>query len=364
MTAEIAIMNKEAIAIAADSAVTLREERGEKILTSANKIFRLSKYHPVSAMIYGSANFMEVPWESIIKIYRSKLGKKGFNALEEYADDFINFLGKRKQLFPESQQEKYFEGNVYGYFSLIRDEIEQEVEKTVIEKEGISDEEIKEVTSKTIGTHYGRWKKADFLPSIPKNHIEELKSKYGTKIDATKKEVFQKLPITNLLSEQLTEIGASLFAKSPEGLVPPNISGVVIAGFGATDTFPSLKSFLIEGIVNNWLKYKQHKYWEITFENSAMIVPFAQSEMVATFMEGVEPSYEEAVESDLSQIFEHYPEVIVDNIEKLDTSEKQHLKKKLKEIGSKMLDQYKERLKSYRRKKYIQPVMGSCCCTA
>ena len=71
MVTEIAIMNKEAIAIAADSAVTLREQ---KVFTSANKIFTLSKYHPVGIMIYGSANFMEVPWETIIKIYRSKLG--------------------------------------------------------------------------------------------------------------------------------------------------------------------------------------------------------------------------------------------------------------------------------------------------
>jgi len=58
MTAEIAIMNKEAIAIAADSAVTLREG---KIFTSANKIFSLSKYRPVGVMIYGNATFMGIP---------------------------------------------------------------------------------------------------------------------------------------------------------------------------------------------------------------------------------------------------------------------------------------------------------------
>jgi hypothetical protein len=44
MTAEIAILNREAVALAADSAVTFREEKGQKILTSANKIFALSKY--------------------------------------------------------------------------------------------------------------------------------------------------------------------------------------------------------------------------------------------------------------------------------------------------------------------------------
>ncbi len=53
MTAEIAIMNKEAIALASDSAVTSIQENGQKIFTSANKLFSLSKYHPVGIMIFG-----------------------------------------------------------------------------------------------------------------------------------------------------------------------------------------------------------------------------------------------------------------------------------------------------------------------
>ncbi|MFC1941213.1 hypothetical protein ACFLWL_02240 [Chloroflexota bacterium] len=77
MTAEIVIMNKEAIALASDSAVTMTEEAGQKIFTSANKLFSLSKYHPVGIMVYGNANFMDIPWETIIKIYREKeLGKR------------------------------------------------------------------------------------------------------------------------------------------------------------------------------------------------------------------------------------------------------------------------------------------------
>ena len=76
MTAEVAVMNKEAIALAADSAGTFRDEAGQKIFTSVSKIFTLSKYQPVGVMIYGSANLMEVPWETIIKIYRNRLGQK------------------------------------------------------------------------------------------------------------------------------------------------------------------------------------------------------------------------------------------------------------------------------------------------
>jgi len=51
MTAEIAILNKEAIAMAADSAVTFQDEEDQKIFTSANKIFTLSKYYPVGIMV-------------------------------------------------------------------------------------------------------------------------------------------------------------------------------------------------------------------------------------------------------------------------------------------------------------------------
>lgn len=48
MTAEIAIMNAQAVALAADSAVTF----GTKVRNTANKIFTLSKFEPVGVMIY------------------------------------------------------------------------------------------------------------------------------------------------------------------------------------------------------------------------------------------------------------------------------------------------------------------------
>ncbi len=55
MTAEVAVLNREAVAIAADSAVTLTSpERDEqKIYNTANKIFVLSEIEPLAVMIYG-----------------------------------------------------------------------------------------------------------------------------------------------------------------------------------------------------------------------------------------------------------------------------------------------------------------------
>lgn len=63
MTAEIAVMNKRAIALAADSTVTVGGRA--KFYNSANKLFMLSKYEPVGIMIYNNAEFIGVPWEYI-----------------------------------------------------------------------------------------------------------------------------------------------------------------------------------------------------------------------------------------------------------------------------------------------------------
>ncbi len=66
MTAEITVMNKSAVALAADSAVTLGPPGNGKIYDTVNKVFSLSKFHPVGIMIYGNAEFMRIPWETII----------------------------------------------------------------------------------------------------------------------------------------------------------------------------------------------------------------------------------------------------------------------------------------------------------
>jgi len=87
VTAEIAVMNEEAVALAADSAIS-----GPKIFTSANKIFALSKHHPVAIMINDSARFLGVPWETIIKSYRAQLGDRSFPTLREQAAHFLGFF--------------------------------------------------------------------------------------------------------------------------------------------------------------------------------------------------------------------------------------------------------------------------------
>ena len=104
MTAIVGILNKQAVAMAADSAVTIGGSNGKKIFNKANKVFALSKCHPVGIMIYNAASFMSTPWETIIKVYRKQLKDSSFDTLQEYQEDFIEFLrSKNFYTNPETQ---------------------------------------------------------------------------------------------------------------------------------------------------------------------------------------------------------------------------------------------------------------------
>ena len=94
MTAIVGVLNRRGLAFAADSAATHTSASGQKITNHTNKIFVLSKYKPVGIALYNNIDFIGVPWENIIKMYRDDLRKRDFATLEEYIKSFWTFVKK------------------------------------------------------------------------------------------------------------------------------------------------------------------------------------------------------------------------------------------------------------------------------
>lgn len=145
MTALVGILNKHAVAIAADSAVTVNVSSGHKVLNSANKIITLSKYHPIAVMIYSSASFMGTPWDLIIKLYREQLKDEEKNTVKEYIEDFIGFLRARSFFCSDKLSKVSIELNMGDLFSGAEDKALAKIGENVTdENKHILLEKIKE----------------------------------------------------------------------------------------------------------------------------------------------------------------------------------------------------------------------------
>lgn len=354
MTAEIAVMNKTSIALAADSAITIRYGDGEKIYYSINKLFTLSKYRPVGVMIYAAPEFMNVPWETIIKVFRRKLGKTGFDTLQEYAKNFITFLqDESNPLFPESEQGRYFARSIYTYFSLIRDVIDSKVEATIEKEGGISNGGIKSIVSEIIEEHHSTWEEFETLPSAQIDRVQKIISKHQALIKDAQKEVFKGQPISKKSRVALRELCTYLFTKNMfSGLH----SGLVIAGFGEQEIFPSLYSYGIEGQIGGHLKYQLADSHQVE-SGGPVIMSFAQQEMVGTFMDGIDPEYRKAILAYLPTILTKYAESIVEILPQLSKSDRTRLLERLAKVNENLLDAFSSSMTEHETRYHVGPII-------
>lgn len=355
MTAVVGVLNKQAVAIAADSAVTIGNGIGTKIFNGANKIFTLSKYHPVGIMIYNNATFLGVPWETIIKIYRNNLGKKSFEKLEDYQEDFIRFLKDNDFFDHENNKMDSMKGFI---LALLEKEILKRVYTNIdkasprIEKEillsisQIVDSFIKLLTEKRLVC-------IDFEGYEMNNFLDKYKVHLKPYIDSifTDKNI---KPESNLLDKIIELIYLAITSKS----VFLIHTGLVFTGFGDEDIFPKLVSLKISFPVEEKLKYtiEDGNVSKITVKNQSAIIPFAQKDVIDTILSGIDPNYEITILRNFQKSLEKYNELLYNTLKESDSK----LAKQIKSIdNSEIINQLRKTNDSFKQLKYINPLMAA-----
>jgi len=104
MTSEIAVMNQRAVALAADSAVTLIDGGTVIVRNDTRKLFNLAEGLPVAVMFYGVADMMGHPWEHLIEHFQKKKKPGKLRNLRDYATNFIGMLDGLEEFFPAERQ--------------------------------------------------------------------------------------------------------------------------------------------------------------------------------------------------------------------------------------------------------------------
>ncbi|MCJ0931853.1 hypothetical protein [Virgibacillus halodenitrificans] len=347
MTAEVAIMNKLGMALAADSAITSGRDGVQKVYNSANKLFSLSKHHPVGIMVYGAASFMEVPWDIIIKSYREYLGDKKFDDLSYYFEDFLDFL-RQDNRFGRKDIEHII---VYRTFSDILKRLVRGVEEEVSSLDDTG--KITAILMETVKTQLNEYKqKEDWLEL----DYTTFQKSFNTIVTEVREElIVYETPgeLNALLSELAFEVTKSDYFSLGS-------TGIVFCGYGEKEIFPHLLNYRLEGFVNGQLKYKKLKDKEISYTSdkkagTAAILPFAQREMVDSFMYGIEPTMEDTIFGIVEEVLTNYHEQIKKHLN-IDLTDKQV--KDTMRLGNEVYESIQSSVNEYQQSNYIEPLLG------
>ena len=111
-----------------------------------------------------------------------------------------------------------------------------------------------------------------------------MTDEYGSILNQTIRRYFVNKPLTDEDRAAITETAGNLFFRDERAVVA--YTGLVIAGYGDDDIFPSVQHYEVEGLIADFLKTRLTDQFKagIDPKQHAKIIPFAQQEMVRAFI--------------------------------------------------------------------------------
>jgi len=344
MTAIVGILNKHGIAVAADSAETIGN--GIKIYNKANKVFNLSKFYPIGAAVYGNANFSDLtPWDIIFKLFRENLGKRCFPELEDYVNSFVSFI-EEKTFFSETKElENSLCNNILSYFNeyiiinrighgnpnaidltnlpAVLDEIKNEIENTPVI------DSVKDIT------------KEEFTASI-RNALKQIKqilikNKYD--YDAIEGKLLDVIYLAFTRKENMH-----------------NHSGIAIFGYGKDEIYPCLYRLKIYGVICGKLKWYIEEVCKVSNSNNAFVCPMAQSDVMMTILQGIEPKLQLLIADLTSQVIKENIKQVASVVGKTDKV----LARNISSINIQpVLDLFRKNLNTLIDRNHVRPLIST-----
>ncbi|MFG0296019.1 MAG: hypothetical protein ACF8PG_08950, partial [Maioricimonas sp. JB045] len=314
MTAEVVVLNSSAVALAADSAVTIGRD-ADKVYTSAEKLFQLSQVSPLGIMVYGNAELCGLPWETVIKTFRSRHGRDEFSTVRECAERFLEFLSGARQLFPRQRQNMLAKSMMESLLRYVRKQLRERLDREAEERDGLDDEDLPQIVEEVASEMLGRVRQHDFLVSFDKDGRADVFEYFREAADDAVNAVFGELILTETARETLVSIPLEMLVRSH---FSASTSGIVFAGFGKDEYMPSLVSYELDGIVLDTPRWIQTGAHSVGDRMAAAVIPFAQKDMVQAFMDGVDQRLQRVMEDSTGQLFRGIVDVLVDFVRQSD----------------------------------------------
>ena len=276
MTSEIVIMNKNVIVMAADSAVTVNNE---KTYNGANKLFKLSDTHSMAMMIFGTATFGSISLESLIKGFVNKTDFEDLEDILKVKEAFLDYLNDLP--YSEFDFKNKLEMFKQGLLEILEDKSEKDFVNHI----------------NNIGDY----------PMLPFLEDESLN------------------PLFSDLKKELGEVDVEIdiLKQNFNNLLLDLRSGIVIAGFNRNELLPSCISFDLITKYGNEIIIRDADSYIGCGEN--LILAFAQDDVIATFMLGMHVDFDLLINDTINDFLDLYHDYLRKSVENKKIDDEKYL---------------------------------------
>ena len=314
MTAEIAILNRSAIALAADSAVTISVGSKTKVYDTAEKLFELSRQQPIALMIYNNVEFVGVPLDVLIRRFREeRCQATKFQTMEDAANAFLDYMQgfnhdiieEKKYLFAALRVRlKDFHKEFNNRLAAILGDIVKSISKAGpnIKHLNIKRTNPEDVLIDIINAQAELERSRPLAGYLTDISLDQFKERFQDAVEGAVADVFTTIEVNDRITNASIEFAFALM-KSSEGT--ELLTGLVFGGFANVDMFPTLRYHEIDGIYFDRLKVLSTEEVDIDrMKVRAEVVPFAQKEMVERFMYGLDAELETDIQKFFGKAFD------------------------------------------------------------
>lgn len=283
MSVGVCIINRNGIALAADSAGTITINDNKMFYNSMNKVFNLSKKNMLGAITYGKSLIHNTPIEIILKKFRDYIDGENLQI-----DDVFNLIN----LFEEylCKNEDYFKftsAEIILCKELILCLVREWGTKINVSINGIQTDQIDQNIKNVILQFTKKVKESVSISNYDiSSHIKSVYEKIT--IDYIKSICPKLVEFQSYLDEFLDNIyhyfNLSLAVETNEPL------GLLISGYDVKSAYPKYIHFHIYNFIGGKLKYNVIEQFDESGIKSA-IVPLAQPDVIKTFCTGISNNY-------------------------------------------------------------------------
>ena len=287
MTSEVMIMNRQAVALAADSAVTYGGGPDPVVTLEAEKILPLNG--SVALMVYSRGDVLGRSWSQIAHAFRQKHGSAEFQSVAECAKAFFAFVDGNRKLFPEREEREEFEELMRAAFLTLMNHARA---MASYPGAGYSDDaEAFEAALELYRSHLANDEngrpRADLevFSHLTRERFYEL---FGPMLDQLIADALGSFGQEEAMRARLFDFAYMIVTK-PAFLEP--YAGLVFAGFGSSDIFPvyvhHYASILVDGVIKR--AHDETTAVGVDDGPNAFLRTFAQADMTHAFLRGIHP---------------------------------------------------------------------------